>query len=58
MLVETDNDSELSYTQRKIYHFNPLTSDDGLSDSDIICTINIPLIVRHFHLLHYCWYSS
>jgi len=44
--METENQTELNYTQQKIYFFSESTSGEGLEDTDIICTINIPLIVR------------
>ena len=35
-----------SYTQTRVFHFSPETSKPGVMESDIICTINIPLVVR------------
>ena len=50
-LSETEDRSQLSYIQSKIFFYNESTSGEGLSDSDIICTINIPLIVRKLRLV-------
>jgi len=44
--IETDDEDQLNYTQTKIFFFDPETSGPGLLDSDIIYTINIPLVVR------------
>ena len=36
----------IHYTQQKIFEFDANNSLQGLSERDIICTINIPLVVR------------
>lgn len=36
----------LEYTQLKTFHFSPETSQENASESDTICTLNIPLVVR------------
>ena len=35
----------LTYNQTKIFHFDNGTSGSGLNETDLICTINVPLIV-------------
>ena len=35
----------LTYTQTKVFYFDPDASGPGLNESDIICTINLPFIV-------------
>ena len=40
-----ENKSKLSYTQSQYYFFDGNSSGSGLSESDIICTINIPIMV-------------
>lgn len=44
-LIETTNQTELNYTQTKVFIIDSGKSGKGLSDSDKICTINIPLVV-------------
>ena len=44
-LIETNNQTELNYTQTKVFIIDSGKSGKGLSDSDKICTINIPLVV-------------
>lgn len=36
---------QITYTQQKIFTFDGNKSGEGLSDTDTICTINIPLVV-------------
>lgn len=43
-----ENVSQLSYTSTQYYYFNSNYSGSGLSESDVICTINIPLMVSKF----------
>ena len=39
------NQTLLQYTQTKTFHFNQERSGEGLHEDDIICTINLPLVV-------------
>ncbi|XP_003387595.1 PREDICTED: lysosome membrane protein 2-like [Amphimedon queenslandica] len=39
-----DGDNVLQYTQRKTFHFSSSTSQNNTSETDTICTINIPLV--------------
>ena len=44
-----EDETVLRYTQLKTFHFSSSTSQNGASEDDVICTINIPLIVsNHF----------
>ena len=43
---ESYDGDQLDYTQTKIFFYDQNTSNDSVSDSDILCTINIPLVVR------------
>ena len=43
--LESDNSSVLNYTQTVHYHYDPYKSGDHLSEEDLICTINIPVLV-------------
>ena len=38
--------SLLTYNQSRIFNFSPETSGAGLRETDTICTINIPLVVK------------
>ena len=38
-------ETELQYTQQKTFYFNPNTSDPGVHEDDIICTVNIAMAV-------------
>ena len=44
----------LTYTQTKVFYFDPDASGPGLDESDTICTINIPFIVC-LHGMHISW---
>lgn len=37
----------LAYTQNKTFYFDPEASNSSVKEDDIICTINIPLVVSH-----------
>ena len=43
--VSTDR-SLLTYNQTRLFHFSQETSGEGLTETDTICTVNLPLIVR------------
>lgn len=43
--------SLLTYNQTRIFNFSPETSGAGLRETDVICTINIPLVVS-YNVLH------
>ena len=43
--LESEDRDELSYTQTQYYYYNHNASGSGLSESDVICTVNIPLMV-------------
>lgn len=45
--------TKLTYTQQRIFHFDAADSAAGLSENDVICTINLPLVVS---LFPYCGY--
>ena len=38
--------SLLTFNQSRIFNFSPETSGAGLRETDTICTINIPLVVK------------
>ena len=40
-----DDNTKLIYTQLKTFYFNPDTSGDGLEEDDVICTINLAMVV-------------
>ena len=40
------NETELTYTQLKTFHFAPNKSAPGLDQNDKICTINLAMVVR------------
>ena len=37
--------STLTYTQQKVFHFDAANSAAGTSEDDVICTVNLPLVV-------------
>lgn len=47
--IDVPDKDQLTYTQHKIFHFDSSTSELGVAETDIICTINIPLVVRLKH---------
>ena len=40
--------TKLTYTQQRVFHFDTANSAAGLSEDDVICTINLPLVVSLF----------
>ena len=49
--LESDNRSELTYTETEHFYFYPSESGSGLSERAVICTVNIPLLVRQCRLV-------
>lgn len=45
----SDDGEELTYNQTRLFIFNQSTTGEGLQESDIICTINLPLVVSDAH---------
>lgn len=40
----SDDKTKVTYTQQRVFYFDPANSAAGLSEKDVICTINLPLI--------------
>ena len=39
------NKTKLTYTQQKTFHFSSETSGKSLKEDDIICTVNLAMVV-------------
>ena len=48
-LSTSPDGTELTYNQSKLFFWDNSTSGPGLEEDDIICTINIPLLVSQTH---------
>ena len=48
----SEENDEVTYNQTKLFFFDPTISGEGLSEDDVICTINIPLVVRKPFIFH------
>ena len=46
----SSDQTTLTYTQQKVFHFDAANSAAGLSEDDTICTVNLPLVVSLFVL--------
>ena len=46
VLDTSEDGSLLTFNQSRIFNFSPETSGAGLRETDTICTVNIPLVVK------------
>ena len=45
MNISNDNPDILIYTQERTFHFDPDKSASGVTEEDVICTVNLALVV-------------
>ena len=57
-ITEVSADKKLlNYTQQKTFLFDANNSMSGAQETDVICTVNLPLVVRvciHIHTIYVC----